>query len=176
MNWPIAPALMERVVAGTLQLLRDTEESPLCPTERTHHFPVVEALPARRGLSAHVPGDAANRSGRHARRAERRLSAADALPAGGGLELMDESRAEIDIGISRAMQLIDTTAERKLRELQTFTSTLVGQTHVSTESNPLRPLAYATALWEAACAASPVPAPRTTLLRVSAGVAAGLLK
>ena len=45
----------------------------------------------------------------------------------GGLELMDESRVEVDIEISRAMQLIDSTAEWELRELQTFTSTLVGQ-------------------------------------------------
>ena len=65
---------------------------------------------------------------------------------------MDESRVEVDIEISRAMQLIDSTAEWELRELQTFTSTLVGQNHVSAESNPFRPLVYATALWDAACA------------------------
>jgi Protein of unknown function (DUF1631) len=74
------------------------------------------------------------------------------------------------------MQLIDSTAEWELRELQTFTSTLVGQTHVSAESNPFRPLVFASALWAAACAASPVQGHRTTLLRVSAGVTAGLLK
>ena len=172
----LAPALIERVVAGTLQLLRDTRESPLAPPERTHHFALVEALQLHGAtyrrtflstLQAGVRATLAEQSGG---------LAADALPAGGGLELMDESRVEIDIEISRAMQLIDTTAEWELRELQTFTSTLVGQTHVSTESNPFRPLAYASALWEAACAMSPVPAQRTTVLRVSAGVAAGLLK
>jgi hypothetical protein len=94
----------------------------------------------------------------------------------GGLELMDESRVEIDIEISRAMQLVDTTAEWELRELQTFTSTLVGQTHVSAESNPFRPAVYASALWDAACAISPVAVHRTTVLRISSGVAAGLLK
>ena len=62
---------------------------------------------------------------------------------------MDESRVEVDIEISRAMQLIDSTAEWELRELQTFTSTLVGQNHVTAESNPFRPLVYATALWDA---------------------------
>src|SRR5204862_6905853 len=55
-------------------------------------------------------------------------------------------------------------------------STLVGQTYVSAESNPFRPLVYASALWDAACAVTPTPAKRATLLRVSAGVAAGLLK
>ena len=89
---------------------------------------------------------------------------------------MDESRVEVDIEISRAMQLIDSTAEWELRELQTFTSTLVGQQHVSTESNPFRPLVYATALWDAACAIAGSQIQRAIVLRTSAGVAAGLLK
>lgn len=74
------------------------------------------------------------------------------------------------------MQLIDTTAEWELREPQTFTSTLVGQTHVSAQSNPFRPLVVATALWQATCIVSPVQAHRTALLRVAAGAAAKLLK
>ena len=89
---------------------------------------------------------------------------------------MDESLVDVDIEISRAMQLIDTTAEWELRELQTFTSTLIGQSHVSAESNPFRPLIYATALWQAACAVVTAQVQRATLLRLSAGVAAGLLK
>lgn len=172
----LAPALIERVVAGTLQLLRDTKESLLAPAERTHHFAIVEALQLHGATYQRVFLSTLQAGVRVTLAEQSDGPAADALPAGGGLELMDESRVEIDIEISRAMQLIDTTAEWELRELQTFTSTLVGQTHVSTESNPFRPLAYATALWEAACAASPVPAQRTTLLSVSAGIAAGLLK
>ena len=65
----------------------------------------------------------------------RRLSGAGRLRPGlpsttaaptSALELMDESRVEADIEISRAMQLIDSTAEWGRRELQTFTSTLCG--------------------------------------------------
>ena len=89
---------------------------------------------------------------------------------------MDESRVEVDIEISRAMQLIDSTAEWELRELQTFTSTLIGIGHVTAESNPFRPLVYATALWDAACAVAPSQVQRAIILRTSAGVAAGLLK
>ena len=89
---------------------------------------------------------------------------------------MDESRVEVDIEISRAMQLIDSTADWELRELQTFTSTLIGQSHVSAESNPFRPLVYATALWDAACAIAGSQIQRAIVLRTSAGVAAGLLK
>ena len=52
---------------------------------------------------------------------------------------MDESRVEVDIEISRAMQLIDSTAEWELRELQTFTSTLVGQQPRHRRIEPVSP-------------------------------------
>ncbi len=172
----LASTLIERVLAGCLQLLRDTKDNHLSGPERVHQFALVEALQSRAANYQRAFTEALRNGVRATLSEQRDGQPADPLPAGGGLELMDESRVEIDIELSRAMQLIDTTAEWELRELQTFTSTLVGQTHVSTESNPLRPLVYATALWEAACAVSPVPAQRTTLLRVSAGVAAGLLK
>ena len=74
------------------------------------------------------------------------------------------------------MQLIDSTAEWELRELQAFTSTLIGQSHVTAESNPFRPLVYATALWDGACAIVASQIQRAIVLRTSAGVAAGLLK
>jgi hypothetical protein len=168
-------ALIERGLAGTLQLLRQPRDG-LTSSEREHYFVLVEALQqggaryqdafldalrdgVQRELEAQQPG-----GGR-----------ADAGPAG-GLELMDETRVEVDIEISRAMQIIDSTAEWELRELQTFTSTLCGQQHVSAESNPLRPLVYATALWKAAAAVVPVQAQQAILLRVSSGVVAGLLK
>ena len=89
---------------------------------------------------------------------------------------MDESRVEVDIEISRAMQLIDSTAEWELRELQTFTSTLTGQSHVNAESNPFRPLVYASALWDATCAVVTSQIQRAIVLRTGAGVIAGLLK
>lgn len=94
----------------------------------------------------------------------------------GGLELMDETRVESDIEISRAIQQIDTGAEWELRELQTFTSTLRGQTHVTAESNPLRPQSYARALWQAASALPAAPVQQVILLRVSATVMAGFLR
>ena len=171
-----APGVIERTLAGTLQLLRDSKEGTFSPSERSHHFALVEALQSHgaayraafvEALRAQVLETLAEQDGVSGRAASASI---------GGLELMDESRVEVDIEISRAMQRIDTTAEWELRELQTFTSTLIGQTHVSAESNPLRPAAYATALWQAACAVTGAQNERTTLLRVSAGVTAGLLK
>ena len=171
-----APALIERCQAGMLMLLRDGKDSGLLASERAHHFTLVELLQRK--------SETYQRSFVESLRKrvldELREQQGDAGPDGGlslaSLELMDESRVEVDIEISRAMQLIDTTAEWELRELQTFTSTLIGQAHVSAESNPFRPLVYASALWDAACAITPTQAQRATLLRVSAGVAAGLLK
>jgi hypothetical protein len=171
-----APALIERCLAGMLTLLRDGKDGGLSASERAHHFTLVEVLQRqsetyRRGfvdsLRKRVLDDL------HQQQGDPSLDGGLSLAS---LELMDESRVEVDIEISRAMQLIDTTAEWELHELQTFTSTLIGQTHVSAESNPFRPLVYASALWDAACAITSTQAQRATLLRVSAGVAAGLLK
>jgi len=91
-------------------------------------------------------------------------------------DLVDESRVEADIEISRATQAIDQAAEWELRELQTFTSALAGQTRVIASSNPLRPSVYAQALWHATCAITPRLPHRRLLLRTVAGCLAGQLK
>ena len=175
----LAPAFVHRVAAGTLQLLGPSRDSGLSAAERTLHAELVSALQRDAGLYERSFTESL-RSLVAADLAEANEPDTVVAPTGlgglGGLELMDESRVEIDIEISRAMQLIDSTAEWELRELQTFTSTLLGQRHISAESNPFRPLLYATALWEAACAITPAPIQRAVVLRTSAGVAAGLLK
>ena len=170
----LAPQLIERTLTGTLQLLRDAKDRAPA-TERAPQLALIDALQSRRQAYQQAFVAALARNVRDALQ-EQQGGPASEERSFGGLELMDESRVEIDIEISRAMQVIDTTAEWQLRELQTFTSTLVGQTHVSAESNPFRPQICASALWQAACAASDIPAQRTTLLRVSSGVAAGLFK
>lgn len=168
------PPLVERTVAGTVQLLREPRDNGLTAAERGHHFDLIEALQrgSARFQSAFV--DAL----REGVMQELQSAGPDGAAPGaaGGLELMDESRVEVDIEISRAMQIIDSTAEWELRELQTFTSALAGQQHVSAESNPLRPLVYATALWKAACAITPQPGQQAVLLRLASGVMAGLLR
>ena len=170
------PALVERVLNGTLQLLRDGKDGPLGASERTHQFALIDALQTHGTAFQRRFVEALQDGVRDALQEQQDSASLGSAGAGGGLELMDESRVEIDIEISRAIQLIDTTAEWELRELQTFTSTLVGQTHVSAESNPLRPQVYASALWQAACVVSATPVHRTMLLRVASGVIAGLLK
>lgn len=173
-----APALAERVVAATLAQLQQPSKSSTTATvaDRNAQQEAIDAL--RRGskpfgqafvdsLQAVVMADV---------QGFENPAAGGTTTIAGGLQLMDETRVEADIEVSRAAQLIDSAAEWELRELQTFTSTLIGQSHVSAESNPLRPSAYAQALWDACCATSPVPAQRSLLLRTAAVVMAGQLK
>ena len=169
-------ALVSRVLAGTLQLLRDSKDSGLAAAERSHCVELIAGLQKQADLYQSTFIDSLRVLVAEDLRGVSAELPADPKSAFGGLELMDESLVDVDIEISRAMQLIDTTAEWELRELQTFTSTLIGQSHISAESNPFRPLIYATALWQAACAVATAQVQRATLLRLSAGVAAGLLK
>jgi Protein of unknown function (DUF1631) len=172
----LAPALVTRVLAGTVQLLGDSKDGGVSASERSHHSEIVKALRRDASLYEKTFVESLTKRVRDEVDGQRDPAAAEALGSAGALELMDESRVEIDIEISRAMQLIDSTAEWELRELQTFTSTLTGQPHVNADSNPFRPLIYASALWDAGCAVLNSPTPRTIVLRTSAGVIAGLLK
>ncbi|MGH8796440.1 MAG: DUF1631 family protein, partial [Caldimonas sp.] len=169
-------SFVSRVLAGTLQLLRDSKDSDLSAGERAHCIELIAALQKQAELYQNAYIEALRALVAEELEGGASDLAPDPKSGFGGLELMDETLVDVDIEISRAMQLIDTTAEWELRELQTFTSTLVGQSHVSAESNPFRPLTYATALWQAACAVVTAQVQRATLLRLSAGVAAGLLK
>ncbi len=167
--------LLERVIAGTVQLLGRTFDPNTSTAERAQQTDVASALKRERAeferafaasLRERVMADVLDAS----------AAGASESPGGRGLQLMDESLVEVDIEISRAMQLIDSTAEWELRELQTFTSALIGQKHVSADTNPFRPVTYASALWDAASAILPHHVARAILLQTASGVAAGLLK
>ncbi len=172
----LAPALVVRVLAGTTQLLGPSKDSGASAGERSHHSEIVKALQREAGLFEKTFIESLGKRVREEIDGPREAGFPEARTVLGALELMDEARVEVDIEISRAMQLIDTTAEWELRELQTFTSTLVGQNHVNAESNPFRPLVYASALWDATCAVVNSQIQRTIVLRTAAGVIAGLLK
>jgi hypothetical protein len=170
-----AGGLIDRTAAAALHVLRHAKDDGRMVSERSDHAALVEALQGHSDAYRVTFVDALRRAvSRELQTQDGGSTAADLGSA--GLELLDESRVEIDIEIARALQVIQTTAEWELRELQTFTSTLCGQQHVSAESNPLRPLVYAGALWDATGAVTPIRGQRTTLLRVSASALAGLLK
>ncbi|MDO9313193.1 MAG: DUF1631 family protein [Burkholderiaceae bacterium] len=171
-------ALVERTVATTLAQL----ESPAKPNttssagERQTQHETVELLQHGARLFAQTFIESLNRLVMADVHGLDSASSADGASVMDGLQLMDETRVEADIEISRASQLIDSVAEWELRELQTFTSALIGQSHVSAESNPLRPATYAQALWEATCATHRAPVQRSLLLRTAATTMAAQLK
>ena len=173
-----APALAERTVTATLAQLQQPAKAgaPVAAADRQVQQEVIEAL--RRGanpfrqafadsLQSLVMADVQGLES---------PSTVGSSTIAGGLQLMDETRVDADIAISRAAQLIDSAAEWELRELQTFTSTLIGQAHVSAESNPLGPAAYAQALWDACSAICPTSAQRGLMLRSATAIIAGQLK
>ena len=166
-------AMAERTVQGTLAQLRQPRAGMLGSNERQHYHDLLQRLPLHAARFTQAFDEALTL----AVRAELHGAPGTAAPGGrSGLELMDETRVESDIEISRAAQLIDGAAEWELRELQTFTSALAGQKHVTAESNPFRPLVYARALWQAVTGVVTVPVQRAILMQTAAGVLSGQLK
>ncbi|HUG24571.1 DUF1631 family protein [Piscinibacter sp.] len=167
-------ALAERTVGLTLAQLQQPRDGMLSVAEREHYRELVQEIP--RQASAFVHGFADGLRSAVEVDLRRPHDTSSGLAGPRGLQLMDESRVEADIEVSCAAQLIEGAADWEMRELQTFTSALAGQAHVSADTNPLQPLAYARALWDACCAVTPVTAQRSILLRVAAGVMSGQMK
>ena len=175
-----SPALIDDIALGTIEQLRQPTGGMLSPQEWQHYFELIDLLRQRHlmlregfvdTLSQLVRGDLQQRlSGAHTG------FSTEFGDFGSALTLMDEGQVQADIEISRAAMLIVSTAEWELKELQSFTSTLNGQQHVTAESNPFRPVFYARALWHGACGVTAVPVQRDIFLRLAAGVASGLLK
>jgi hypothetical protein len=169
--------LIDRVHAATLEQLRQPRDGMASLHEKQTYIDLAEALHGKQSLYRSAFID----SLRQLVLADMREHAANTAPdplgdMAGALTLMDEARVESDIEVMRAQQVIGDTAEWELRELQTFTSTLIGQQHVTAESNPLRPISYARALWDAACVVTPVMAQRSILIRLSAVASGGVLR
>ncbi len=171
-----AGPLADENVELTIAQLRQPRDATLSPAEREHYHELVHSLPRHKPAFVQAFAESLRQTVLADLHGTPDTPAASAPSRTRGLELMDETRVESDIEMSGAAQLISGSAEWELRELQTFTATLAGQTHVTTDTNPLRPLAYARALWDAACAVSTIPAQRALLLRLSAGAMSGQLK
>lgn len=169
--------IAEQIVRGTLEQLSQPREGMLSPEERPHYAALSDLLRTRKSLLCAGFVKALNDLvSTNLSDPSESGSEGPMGDFGGTLTLMDEHQVEADIEISRAAQLIDVTGEWELRELQSFTSALKGQSHVSADSNPFRPLCYAKALWQGICAVTSVSAQRNLFLRLASGVASGVLK
>jgi hypothetical protein len=104
-------------------------------------------------------------------------------PSRSRLALVDEEEVAMDVQLSHCIEAIKSVAEYELRELQTYTSALVGDMDVARDHNPFRAETFARALWAASqalpmsrgtrstscatrprrwrsCCAAPMPRPR----------------
>lgn len=142
-----APLLFDQVVDAVLEMwrkaighgLRHGIDAPR--VLQSHRGDLVseavralrQQVSAHRGPAAAVPG-----------------SSGSAAPQKLELSLIDEDEVAADIEVSRAIERIKSMAEFELRELQAFTSALVGDFNVSKDTNPFRPEAYVRALWQGA--------------------------
>jgi len=99
---------------------------------------------AQDDLRALQPGTAPAAGASTAKPAGRAAGLA-AVPA---LALIDEADVAVDIEIARCTQGVKLQAEVVLRELQTYTSSLVNDANVSRDTNPFRPERMVRALWD----------------------------
>lgn len=140
-----APMTFDLVVDAVQQHWRSTlpaasrlENDPARVLARCRGDLVNEAVNQLRRL-IHLPAEASRPGGFPGGRERPELS----------LSLIDEDAVSADIEITRASDLIKSSAEYELRELQAYTSALVDDVNVSRETNPFRPECYARALWSA---------------------------
>jgi hypothetical protein len=66
------------------------------------------------------------------------------------LALVDEDEVAIEVELAHTIELVKSTAEYELRELQTFVAAMVGDLDMAHDHNPFRPAAFARATWTAA--------------------------
>ncbi|MBK1615317.1 hypothetical protein CKO44_17805 [Rubrivivax gelatinosus] len=140
-----APLLVDQVVEGTIDRLRQSLPT-LAPQPRAATADLLHAIGSHR---EHL-------SDYYVRSLKRQLAerpdpmaafGASALPA--ALSLVDEDSVSIDVEISHAIEMVRSTAEYELRELQTFTAALVGDMDLARDHNPFGPATHARALWAA---------------------------
>ena len=172
-------ALIERVRVAALELLHNAKSGgALSPAELRQRPELSQAL--RQHASAYTGRfTLALRECVMADLASHDAPAHDGAsqpPPTDTLALMDEAQVESDIEVARATMLIDSVVEWEQRELQTFTSALRGETHVSSDSNPLRAALVTQALWQSVSALPVQPESRALLLQLSAKLFAPLLK
>ena len=139
-----------RVLHSGLRLGRDRQDPGR--TLQNHRGDIVSA--ALQALRASVQTDLTASPANQGRG-----PATPTRASGAALSLIDEDDVSADIEIARAIEVVRLRAEMELRELQTYTSTLVGDPNVSRDTNPFRPEVVVRALWQGV---QTLPLSRTT--------------
>lgn len=147
-----APMVFDAVIDAVLSERRRHGDSAADRVLQHHRMPLVGAVLAglrRACLAEAAPGAAPTKA---------RPSA-----TGAELSLIGEDDVAVDIELARCVAALRAAAESELRELQTYTSALVGDANVSRDTNPFRPELLVRALWDAVAT---LPMPRAALARL----------
>jgi hypothetical protein len=141
-----APLVFDQVIDGCLDQTRKSLAS-MSPIQRSIFGDLMQAMLAQRARLA----DYFVRSLREQVDTELARQQPGAKPAKAmTLALVDEDEVALDVELSHLIEAIKSTAEYELRELQTYTSALVGDMDVTADHNPFRADTYARALSDAA--------------------------
>ena len=169
-----APLLFDQVIDGVQDRLRKYLPT-LGPLQRAMAAEVLRALPAQRqGLAENFVRSLHDQVKEDLAWHQPKRSAAPAKrPA---LALVDEDTVALDVELSHAIELIKSSCEHELRDLQTFTSALVGDMDVSRDHNPFRAETYARALGTAVQAFPLSTGHQVALMRQAGPALAPLLR
>lgn len=138
------PLLVDQTLDGAVDRMRQSLPT-LAPQPRATTADVLHALGNNREHLADYYLRSLKRQ-----LAERAQASAGAPALPSTLSLVDEDSVAIDVELSHVIELIRSTAEYELRELQTFTAALVGDMDLARDHNPFGPAQHARALWAAA--------------------------
>ena len=169
-----APLLFDQVVDGGQDRLRKNLPT-LGPLQRAIAAEVLRTLPAQRQwLAEHFVRSLHEQVQEDLAWHQPRRSAAPSKPL--ALALVDEDTVALDVELSHAIELIKSSCEHELRDLQTFTSALVGDMDVSRDHNPFRAETYARALGTAVQALPLSTGHQVALMRQAGPALAPLLR
>lgn len=142
-----APLLFDQLVEGTVDHARKGL-AEMTPFQRSAVADLMQALQTHRlrlaeyfmeSLRDQVSADMA----RHSPKPHSKTGKPQSL------SLVDEEEVAMDVQLSHCIEAIKSVAEYELRELQTYTSALVGDMDVARDHNPFRAETWARALWAA---------------------------
>ncbi len=147
-----APLIFDQVADATLEQLQQSLAG-MSAAQRSATADLMQALKARKiQIAEHfvrsLRQQVAAELGQQPPPGEKKADASTPLSL--SLSLVDEDAVAIDVELAHAIETIKSTAEYELRELQTFTSALVGDMAMARDHNPFRAESYAHALWAAA--------------------------
>lgn len=143
-----APLLFGELLHDTVARARDSLPG-MSPSQRAVVAELMQSVPAHRkrlaeyfihSLREQVEADL-ERSDEQGSRSS--MSQTQAL------SLVDEDEVALNVELSHTIELINSSAEFELRELQTYISGLVGDMDVTRDHNPFRAEVYARAVWAA---------------------------